>query len=93
MKNLDVIFVWNSNTYTMLYSVPTNVNEPTILNSIKSALNTYNGSNYLALIDFVNNSNNPYSKGIQPNTTVVQIQNAITAGVTAPIIGGRSRRG
>lgn len=91
MKNLDVIFVWNSNTYTMLFEVPNNVNEPTILNSIKSALNVYNGNNYLALIDFVNGQNNPYSKGIQPNTTVVQIQNAITSGVT--IIGGRGRRG
>lgn len=91
MKTLDVIFVWNSNTYTMLFDVPTNVNEPTILNSIKSALNAYSGAVYLPLIDFVNNANNTYSKAIQPNTTVVQIQNAITSGVT--IIGGRSRRG
>lgn len=93
MKNLDVIFVWNSNTYTMLFEVPNAVNEPTIQNEIKNALNTYNGNNYLALIDFVNNTNYSYSKGIQPNTTVVQIQNAITSGVTSPIIGGRGRRG
>lgn len=91
MKNLDVIFVWNGGSHTMLYQVPSNVDEPTIRNAIKNALNIYNGNDYLELFDFVNGQSYTYSKGIQPNTTVVQIQNAITSGVT--IIGGRSRRG
>jgi hypothetical protein len=93
MKNLDVTFNWNNTNYTMLYSVPNTTTASQVMTAIKNALNTYNGNVYLSLSNLMDGQTLNDSKGIQPNTTVVQIQNAIIAGVTSPIIGGRSRRG
>jgi len=94
MKNLDVKYNFQGNIKIMPFEVPNGKSQSDVQTAINNQLSSLSGtpSANCSLEQVMSGSSDlNYNASLLNTTTVAQIKNAITSGVT--IIGGRSRRG